>query len=73
MGYFSCAWCKHFDNDDNKNVCGKCKDMNRFKIARQTQADRIRAMSNDELAEWISDERECSYELTLNWLKQEVE
>ena len=44
--------------------------------SKMTNVDRIRAMTDEELAEWISYERDddfmCNTEAWLRWLKQEA-
>ena len=42
-----------------------------FNRRKPTNADRIRAMSDEELAEWLEDH--CYQYGWLDWLKQEVE
>ena len=44
----------------------------RWKTMKQTNADRIRAMSDEELAAWIEEITEDMTTNWLNWLKQEV-
>jgi hypothetical protein len=42
------------------------------RYAKPTNADRIRAMSDEELAEWIIEETEDDTPGWLEWLKQEA-
>ena len=60
------------------NYAEKCKD---FKPKKQTNADRIRSMSDEELAEWLTSitddaqsdaESKCDYQWS-EWLQSEVE
>ena len=44
----------------------------RWKTMKQTNADRIRAMSDEELAAWIEEITEDMTTNWLNWLQQEV-
>jgi hypothetical protein len=73
--------CKHNHNSNSDEPCCRCD-------SRQTNADRIRNMSDEELAEWISTKDtcgQCAYELEcvcmkvpctngiLKWLQSEAE
>ena len=60
------------------NYAEKCKD---FKPKKQTNADRIRSMSDEELAEWLTSitddaqsdaKSKCDYQWS-EWLQSEVE
>ena len=76
--------CKVCANADNE-YCFACDNGNQFKPV--TNADRIRAMSDEELAKWLcvmniddcpdkAHERHCTdkcYECWLDWLKSPVE
>ena len=76
-----CDKCAHAEYCDmatfgghNPKITACCKFTNRH----QTNADRIRAMTNEELAEWIRDQiidRNIGIpsEAWLEWLKREVE
>ena len=80
--------CGHCKNRGKKRICDfytvvsnyaeKCKD---FEEKKQTNADRIRSMSDEELAEWltsITDDAQsdamtkCNYQWS-EWLQSEVE
>lgn len=78
-----CASCLH--KNVHPNVCSDCVGGTHFKPRNKTNADRIRAMSDDELAELISSDfceiicspnTNCQYEdcrgKILNWLRQEA-
>lgn len=73
--------CKHNNNSRDNEPCHRCD-------SKQTNADRIRNMSDEELAEWISTKDtcgQCAYELEcvcmkvpctngiLKWLQSEAE
>lgn len=73
--------CQHNSNSRDNEPCCKCD-------SKQTNADRIRNMSDEELAEWISTKDtcgQCAYELEcvcmkvpctngiLKWLQSEAE
>ena len=77
----NCIDCKN----TGKQVCTVCCAYqggvpDRWEPKLITNADRIRAMSDEELARWIADEliepgyytKGQAYELWLGWLKQEV-
>lgn len=59
--------CRNADDDKN-HVCSMYDP-----IFHRTNADRIRAMSDEELARFISLDDEHEYGGILGWLKQEVE
>ena len=80
--------CGHCKNRGKKRICDfytvasnyaeKCKD---FEEKKQTNADRIRAMSDEELAEWLTKitddaqldaETKCNYQWG-EWLQSEAE
>ena len=63
-------------NGGDTTICPVCKRP--FHIDKTTNADRIRAMTDEELAEWIADKvadvgefKQCVVEW-LDWLKQET-
>lgn len=53
----------------NKNECDEC--MTKYLV--KTNADQIRAMTDEELATWIYMNRWNDIESLLEWLKQESE
>lgn len=61
--------CKNCANADNE-YCFACDNGNQFKPV--TNADRIRAMTDEELAEWIISITEDLTTRWLDWLKQEA-
>ena len=83
----NCKYSKHTDGDVRYWCMGQ-KNMpvvlpndtcENWKADRATNADKIRAMTDEELAEWIAiqtaDPYDPEYDINgwLNWLKQEVE
>ena len=75
--------CGHCKNRGKKRICDfytvasnyaeKCKD---FEEKKQTNADRIRAMSDEELAEFLANfawDNEPGVDETFKWLQSEVE
>lgn len=73
----SCKGCKF--KKTPTSLCESCWDQDQFR--RQTQADRIRAMSDEELAEFLGDyNRDWPFgtpqhviDDTSKWLKQRIE
>lgn len=80
-----CATCFH--KNVHPNVCSDCLCGTHFKPRIKTNADRIRAMTDKELAEWLSDMHDdvtcpdggaidCNPSCKrcwLDWLKEEAE
>ena len=87
-----CDVCKYnppdYSSHEPDKPCGDCwvfgegNEPSKFVETenRQTNADRIRSMTDEELAEWIADDliepgyntREQTVEMWLDWLKQEA-
>jgi len=81
-----CDKCK-YPHDIRKWPCEDCLQGDRFEPKPTTNADRIRAMTDDELAEWLSDMHDsvtcpnggainCNPSCKrcwLDWLKEEVD
>ena len=70
-----CATCLH--KNVHPNVCSDCLCGTHFTPRKITNAQRIRTMTDEELAEWIRDQiidRNIGIpsETWLNWLKQEA-
>lgn len=80
-----CESCKNYDRP---TICTTCENGSDFERIVQTNADKIRAMSDEELAEYISKYFSCEYECaardkcgsdwdckraTIEWLQSEVE
>ena len=81
----SCKECVHHNPDFIDKVCLHCSwpefagEPSNFEPKPQTNADRIRAMTGEELAEFIADDliepgyntREKTVKMWLDWLKEE--
>lgn len=74
-----CLSCKHknvYEPLTKCFVCNfsgiECKNFEMYKPKPQTNADRIRSMTDEELAEWIISITEDLTPRWLDWLKQEV-
>ena len=61
-----CDWCDMKADSPDPDIERDC-----HWFAQKTNADRIRAMTDEELAEWL--EAHCYQYGWLDWLKQEVE
>lgn len=75
-----CAHCRYTFKNMDEVPCIGCFNHDKFEnYHRQTQADRIRAMSDEELVNWISFETASDEgwnhgsEDLIDWLKKEVE
>lgn len=80
----TCSKCKNYDISISDEPCRECQKAFRRGdgkpnfIASITNADRIRAMTDEELAEWLNETLVSPYyylttpEMWLGWLKQEV-
>lgn len=69
-----CEKCKHYKVAPYGEPCDSCSEFIYFEPI--TNADRIRAMSDEELAEELYDNSniDCTqYQTILDWLKREVE
>lgn len=68
----TCGKCIHKKTVATDYPCAVCDCVTYYEEARpQTNADRIRAMSDEELAEWLDEH--CYQYGWANWLKQEVD
>lgn len=56
MAEWNCFKCK---NEDDIALCSRCEDGSEYII--KTNADRIRSMTDEELAEFLHDFDECDY------------
>ena len=81
MEHDGCKGCKYEHCSPESKECQGCKQNAVDKYTRMTQADRIRSMSDEELAEWLTKitddaqldaETKCNYQWG-EWLKSEVE
>ena len=54
MEHDGCKGCKYENCNPESKECMGCKQNAVDKYKRMTQADRIRSMSDEELAEWFS-------------------
>ena len=72
--------CPHCVFEKTEANCRGCFEGSHYKPKPITNADRIRALSDEELAEWIADDliepgyntREQTVKMWLNWLKEEA-
>ena len=62
-----CNQCPHEFNDKNSEPCKDCVPK------KKTNADRIRSMSDEELAEFLSVRCNIGIEFVKCWLRSEVE
>lgn len=88
IAHDGCKGCKYERQDEHLEPCLHCDGMNQGdKYARATNADRIRAMNDEELAEFLEAAENAGYKDSsitpkdetgfsmdmLEWLKSEVE
>lgn len=72
-----CPFCLYEKTEEN---CPGCFEGSNYRPKPQTNADQIRAMSDEELARWIADDLiepgyydgDMCYRLWLDWLKSPV-
>ena len=76
MAEYNCINCKYGNTTDDHEHCGNCDKGSEF--VKMTNADRIRNMTDEELAEWltkITDDAQldaitkCDYQWA-EWLKE---
>ena len=80
MIWQDCDRCKHDLKEPNKSPCDRCCLYERNGYEPKTNADRIRNMSDDELAEYLSEvqyysilrNKADSVKDSLEWLQAEV-
>ena len=81
MEHDGCKLCKYEHCSPESKECQGCKQNAVDKYTRMTNADRIRSMSDEELAEWLTKitddaqldaETKCNYQWG-EWLQSEVE
>ena len=81
MEHDGCKGCKYEKCSEDSKECRGCKQNAVDKYTKMTQADRIRSMSDDELADFIEMKQFFALanngtdgeEYTLKWLQSEVE
>jgi len=73
----TCNTCKYAGRPTYKSPCSECKEFSKYEYEnKKTNADRIRSMSDEELARWLEYEsggacaEMCGW---LNWLQQPAE
>ena len=81
-------WLYHMVTYNPTAPCSECLDYDKWQTAKRTNADRIRAKTDEELAEWIAEYTDCLCGIHkpgcsktkgtcvatwLDWLKQEVD
>lgn len=78
----TCNICKYAGRPIYKSPCSECKGFSKYEYEKlQTNADRIRAMSDEELKDWYCKNRDCgdcdfcySFGCTFkDWLRQPAE
>ena len=72
MEHDGCVGCKYEKESPDSKYCLGCKQNAIDKYAPMTNADKIRNMSDEELAEFLSDECGFSNRRWIEWLKSEV-
>ena len=87
-GCRNCMWLYHMVTYNPTAPCSECLDYDKWQTAKRTNADRIRSMTDEELAEWIAEYTDCLCGIHkpgcsktkgtcvatwLDWLKQEVD
>ena len=76
MEHDGCKGCKYEHCSPESKECQGCKQNAIDKYTRMTQADRIRSMSDEELAEFLANftwDNEPTKKETYEWLQSEVE
>ena len=82
MEHDGCVGCKYKHEDSDSQYCIGCKQNAIDKYKRMTNADRIRNMSDEELAEFLNDikdndffmwETNRKYNGFIKWLQSESE
>ena len=76
MEHDGCKLCKYENCSMESKECIGCKQNSVDKYKRMTQADRIRSMSDEELAEFLANfawDNEPTKKETYEWLQSEVE
>ena len=76
MEHDGCKLCKYEHCSPESKECQGCKQNAIDKYTRMTNADRIRSMSDEELAEFLANftwDNEPTKKETYEWLQSEVE
>ena len=76
MEHDGCKGCKYENCSPESKECQGCKQNAIDKYTRMAQADHIRSMSDEELAEFLANfawDNEPSVNETYEWLQSEVE
>ena len=76
MEHDGCKGCKYENCSPESEECQGCKQNAIDKYTRMTNADRIRSMSDEELAEFLANftwDNEPTKKETYEWLQSEVE
>ena len=76
MEHDGCKGCKYEHCSPESKECQGCKQNAVDKYTRMTNADRIRSMSDEELAEFLANfawDNEPTKKETYEWLQSEVE
>ena len=76
MEHDGCKLCKYEHCSPESKECQGCKQNAVDKYTRMTNADRIRSMSDEELAEFLANftwDNEPTKKETYEWLQSEVE
>lgn len=79
----SCERCKHQNKQEHEEPCVRCTHNATDNFEPLTNAERIRSMTDEELAKWLNGFSECVIpngdclskycdDCVLKWLKQEV-
>lgn len=58
-GCRNCMWLYHMVTYNPTAPCSECLDYDKWQTAKRTNADRIRAMTDEELAELMEDKGDC--------------
>ena len=59
MAEYNCINCKYGNTTDDFEHCGNCDKGSEF--VKMTNADRIRSMSDEELADFLEEFKVCTY------------
>lgn len=69
----NCLWLYHMVTYNPTAPCSECLDHDKWQTTNPSNADRIRSMTDEELAEWLEDRFPLpSNGLWIDWLREEV-